>query len=192
MQLTKIDTLCLEMANRKIREFQRLLARSDEIVDVKFLKANSRLLESKFNDLRADGVLSGGQIAEFTTHMKAIQQRLAPQIALPKPKPVPARCDTDDDTADISKERIKQDAITSDLLNLTYQLKDNVGKVALVSASDAEVLTEVVQNVEGIATGAEKTQNQFTEVTGERLGWKVYYWLVLVILTYVLVTFLFL
>jgi hypothetical protein len=180
------------MAHRKLREFQRLLARSEDLVDLKLLRANSRLLESKFTELRTDNSFSSDQISRYSAQLQAIQQRLAPQVSLPKPRPIPSRFDPPDEEIDISKERIKQDAITSDLLNLTYRLKENVGKVAVASASDAEVLSEVSDSVEGIATGAEKTQSNFNEVKSERLGWKVYYWLVLVIVTYMIVSFLFL
>jgi hypothetical protein len=184
--------MSLSMDRRSLREFQRLLARSDEMTDLGLLKSNSRLLESKFSDLRSSNSLSSEQISEYSARLKTIQQRLTPQIVLPKPKPRFSALQLEEDTEDISKERIKQDEITNDLLRATYKLRENVGKVSTVTATDAEVLSGVAQNMEGIADGAHQTQSKLMEVKSERLGWKVYYWLVLVILTYIVVTFIFL
>jgi hypothetical protein len=180
------------MPDRKVREFQRLLVRCEDITDLKILKANLSCLEARFDELRRGNSLPPPDIDDYTSRLKALQQRLTPKVVISPPKTRPVAVDTQADSADLAQERIKQEALTSELLNLTHQLKENVGRVAVAAASDLEVLTEVGANVDGISTGAETTTSELTEVKGERLGWKVYYWLVLVLAAAFVISFLFL
>jgi hypothetical protein len=73
-------------ARRALREFQRLLWRPGALNDVKLLRMNSRLLDSRFEELRASNSITREQESDFTRRIREIKRRLAPRIASPKPR----------------------------------------------------------------------------------------------------------
>jgi hypothetical protein len=180
------------MPDRKVREFQRLLVCSEHLEDLKILKANLSCLGGRFDKLRSENSLPAPEIDDYTSRLKALHQRLTPRVVLPPPKPHPVLADAQAESVDIAQERIKHEALATELLNFTQDLKESIGRVAVAAASDLEILNEVGENMEGITDRAQITTAHLTEVKGERIGWKAYYWLLLVIFAYVVISFLFL
>ena len=176
------------MQQRKLREFERLLVRSERLEDQELLKVNAAAIDAEYSELRKEGVIRKDEEKEYLLRIKKIQNKIGPKIAPVKPKAkpvVPMKGITDD-------ERAKHAQYTDEILELAEQLKRNAGEIAQHTEEDKAVMETVQESVGGVADAAEKNRHQFDEVKSERLGWKVYYQLFIVIVIYIVVSFVFL
>ncbi|OHT02363.1 hypothetical protein TRFO_30555 [Tritrichomonas foetus] len=176
---------------RKIREFQRLLARSEKISDIEMLKLNVAELSNKFNDLSKEKLITSTQEKEFSNAVQRIQNKLNPKIVAAKkekPKNEFKPQFSQNSEKDIAKERIKHNELANSLLDLSGQLVDRVSKVSVKVAEDEEIMKTVHENMNTISNGANQTQNQMNTTVSERLGWRAYKYLIIVIAVYLLIT----
>lgn len=176
------------MQPRKLREFERLLVRSERLEDQELLKMNAAAIENVYAELRKEGAFERDTEKRYLARIKEIQNKIGPKITAAKPRPAPvvnSASTTEDELAKHAK-------YTDEILALSEQLKRNAGEIALQSADDQKVMDDVLKSVDGVATGSEKNRDQFQEVKNERLGWKVYYQLAVVVVIYMVVSFVFL
>lgn len=180
-------------SKRRIREFQRLLARSKKLDNHELLKNNITELNKQYGDLIKDSLLESYQEKEYSAQIQQIQEKNAPKIASPKKNNEKQRKNysPQNDEKDIEKERLKHSELTNDILALSSQLKNKVSEVSVKVAIDEEVLNTVHDNMQTIVDGAEKTGNQMTTTVSERLGWRAYIQFGFVILVYVIITIVF-
>lgn len=171
------------MSNRRLREFERLLTRTDKLQDAELIKINVAALESQLSILRNDKILSQEQIQNYTRHVAKLQNSIGPKINIPK-----ARAKTQaitNEEMEIAKERMKHSELTDEMLELTERTKENVIRLTTHIAEDSDILSQVHNDVESIANGADKTTVKFKETKGERLGFfKVYGWLFTIIIIF--------
>lgn len=178
---------------RRIREFQRLLIRSEKLDNHDLLKINITELNKQFGDLVKDNLIASNQEKEYSAQIQKIQDKIAPKIAPPKKNNDKKMKNylPQNDEKDIEKERLKHSEITNDILALSSQLKNKVAEVSVKVAIDEEVLNTVHDNMQTIVDGAQKTGNQMTTTVSERLGWRVYIQFGFIVLVYVIVTIVF-
>lgn len=155
------------------------------------LKMNISVLLSQYESLRKDSLVASADAKKYSDRMQSIQAKLAPKVSKPKPQPRVTPTSMGD-SSEMNKERAKHGELANEMLRLSEQLKSNVADLSIAHAEDAEVQRTVQDSVECISTGSEKNKKEFGTAVSESLGWKVYYWLVIVIIVYILVTFLFL
>lgn len=178
---------------RRIREFLRLLSRSEKLDDLDLLNINITELNKQFSDLAKDNLIDSTKEKEYSAKIQKIQEKMAPKIAPPKKDRENTKkfVSNVNDEKDIEKERQKHTEITNDILALSNQLKEKVSEVSVKVALDEEVMNTVHDNMQTIVDGAEKTGNQMSTTVSERLGWRIYFQFGFIILVYVIVTIVF-
>ena len=177
---------------RKLREFQRLIFRSKTLQDQELLKINAKVCVSQFDELRQKSVLTKEQERDFQNQIKEIQNKIGPKISVPKTGPKAKQIAPVADEGISADERLNHAKFTEEILILSEKLKQNTAEIALANAEDAEILRTVRDNVEGVSNVADKNMKNFDDVVAQRLGWSVYYKLAIVVVIYMVVSFLFL
>lgn len=174
------------MSNRRLREFERLLTRTDKLQDPEMIKINVAALESQLSALRNDNILSSEQIQDYARHVSKLQNSIGPKIAAPKPRAKTQAITSEE--MEIAKERMKHGELTDEMLELTEKTKENVIRLSTHIAEDKDILNQVHNDIESISNGAEKTKLQFNQTKGERLGFfKVYGRLITILIIFLIV-----
>ena len=179
------------MSQRKTREFLRLLDRTANLNDPDQVKMNVAVLDNKLSDLIRDNVFNENQEKEYSQKIHGLQAKITPKIEVNQSKReqlMNVNLTISKDDQDIAKERMKHDKITSDILDLSNQLKDRVSKVSVKVAEDEEVINTVHENMHSISDKALSTNKQMNITVSQRLGLTAYKYLAIVIIVYLIIT----
>lgn len=175
--------------DRKLKDFQRLVSRTESLNDIESIKENMGEIDKQFNELRNTNALTVTQSNEYYNRISKIQRKLAPGITsnVRKARTMEVR----HKDIDFDKERQKHDQIAQEILGYTSKIKDNVIKLGVISAEDSEVLSNVHKNVEHANDKSTKTNEEMRVTKNERIGWRAYIWLIKIVVVFFLVRFIF-
>jgi hypothetical protein len=133
--------------------------------------------------------LNESEERSISDRIKALVNRVGPKVAVPKPA---ARVSSQTEPEiNVEEHRKRQAEVTDQLMVLTEHLRQRVVQTSVASAADAEVLENVRRQIDSGVDGGSKVNSTVNVVKKENLGWKVYYWLFIVILVYIVVNFIF-
>jgi uncharacterized phage infection (PIP) family protein YhgE len=178
------------MTHREIREFRRLLTRSEAINDEENLKINLAVIHSQFSELQNRHILSSNDEKELSRRVRAIQSKIVPKRVVSE-KTRESKGVKHQAERGVEAELKRHAELTSDLVVLTEKLKETVNETSHVAAADAEVLDAVKDHIASVGEGASKTKKNMDVVKSSRLGWEVYYWFAIVVGVFIVVNFIF-
>ena len=179
------------MSQRKIREFERLLDRTDKLIDKNTIRDNLIVIEQKLADLRNENLISSEQDAEYFNILTTINQKISKTKDKTRQRKT-QNFDEQNDEKTLSEEQEKHKQLTKEYLKLTENLKENVAKVGDEMKKDQEAISNVHNIVDKTLNHADDAQNDLDERAKAKLGFKAWIWLFKVIIVFALVQFIFL
>ena len=179
------------MNQRKIREFERLLDRTDKLTDKNTIKENLVVIEQKLSELRNENLITSEQDAEYFNILTSINQRTSQAKEKARPRKT-QKIEEQDEEKTLSEEQEKHKQLTKEYLKLTENLKESVAKVGDEMKKDQEAISNVHNIVDKTLNHAEDAQDELDERSKAKLGLRAWIWLIKVILVFALVQFIFL
>lgn len=176
------------MCHRSVREFERLLYRTELLTDTEDIKANIVVVESKLTELRNLNLLTPNQELEYTKTISDINQKIAPKTPIKKKK---AKSMINSEEVSIAEEKKKQNQLTDEFMKLTEKLKDKVVEVGAALKDDQDVVENVQKSLDKNLLNSENVQGDLDDRISEQIGWKAYRWLAEVVIAYLLISFFF-
>lgn len=175
------------MNNRNIREFERLLYRTENLNDTDDIKTNVIIIESKLTELRNMNLLNQNQEYEYNRIITSINSKIAPKTPTKRRKTE----SINEEEISLAEEKNKQSKLTEEFMKLTEKLKEKVVEVGVALKDDQDVVDNVHKSLDKNVANSENVQTNLDERTKERIGWRAYWWLAKVVIVYLVVSFLF-
>lgn len=176
---------------KRIREFLRLLSRSENLDDPVLIKSNIAELNRQYTDLFEDNLIPPHKEIEYMGKIRQIQDKLNPKVA---PSKVKARIEPnhkENDEESISQERERHQQILTKMLVETSKLNEKAGQISIKQTIDEEILKETSNNLESLNNAAKKTTDHLNVTKSERLGWRTYFEFLFFIGVYIVITIFF-
>ena len=179
------------MNQRKVREFERLLVRTEKLEDYDRIKENMTIIEQRLSELRNEGLINFEQDTDYSNTLALINKRYTQKREKPKTRKT-QNYTIDDEAKVLHEERKKHTELTNEYLKLTESLKESVGKIGVEMRKDRETVSTVHDMMDKTLNSAEDAQDDLDERSKERLGLKAWIWLIKVIVVFALMQLIFL
>ena len=176
------------MTLKEIKDFQRLLNRTEKLEDINQIKENLSYINVNFEKIRSNSLLKQQIDLNFFKRISILQEKVS------KKKKIEEKIILKEEKKKIfiEEKKKKNNKIKKNILLLANKLKENVTKVKIASQKDNEVLNNVHKSIDSSNTNAEKSLNNLKEAEDRSLGLKPYFWLAIIVLIYLLISFIFL